>query len=458
MKQMIRKHCLLLMLFPSLISVSAQDSSKTEKVKPFTGLSGFRTFSIGVNGGVLAPVVAIGGSNDFSKWKPTIGYGFYIKNQFTHYLGAQAEFLKGTLKGDNSKELGDGSLPNRPYSSFNTDLNWAASVSAVFNFGNINWISEKTPIVPYVSVGGGWVAYQPHIVPTGTSQEINYKASGSIKEFFIPAGFGIKILTAPGINIDLGHRMNFVDASNLDGYDRGINKDKFSYSYVGLEFSLGKKSKPQLMANNPAFQLQRDLQDENMALRNSVSSELSKNAKSNEDMQAKVNALQAELDKLKADADKDGVSDYFDKCPNTPAGDKVDGQGCTLPKVEVPAPVIITEEDKRIVKDAIRDLEFDLGKATIRSTSFESLDRVAEILVKKNFSLKLAGHTDDIGSDESNLRLSKDRAESVKAYLVSKGANPSRIEATGYGESQPIASNKTKEGRQKNRRVEFTLY
>ena len=56
------------------------------------------------------------------------------------------------------------------------------------------------------------------------------------------------------------------------------------------------------------------------------------------------------------------------------------------------------------------------------------------------------------------MKLSKDRAESVKDYLVSKGANPSRIEATGYGETQPIASNKTAAGRQKNRRVEFTLY
>ena len=212
------------------------------------------------------------------------------------------------------------------------------------------------------------------------------------------------------------------------------------------------------MAHNPAAQLQRDLQDENMALRNSVSTELAKNAKANEEMQAKVSALQQELDKFKQDSDNDGVSDYFDKCPNTPAGDKVDGRGCTLPKPEVPQPVIITEEDRRIVKEAIKNLEFDLGKATIRSSSFESLDKVADILIKKNFSLKLAGHTDNIGSDENNLRLSKDRAESVKAYLVSKGANPSRIEATGYGESQPIASNKTAEGRQKNRRVEFTLY
>lgn len=110
------------------------------------------------------------------------------------------------------------------------------------------------------------------------------------------------------------------------------------------------------------------------------------------------------------------------------------------------------------MKDAIRNLEFDLGKATIRSTSFESLDKVAELLVNKNFSLKLAGHTDNVGSNALNLKLSKDRAESIKAYLVEKGANPSRVEATGYGEAQPIKTNKTAIGRQMNRRVEFTLY
>ncbi len=80
------------------------------------------------------------------------------------------------------------------------------------------------------------------------------------------------------------------------------------------------------------------------------------------------------------------------------------------------------------------------------------------MLIDKSFSLKLAGHTDNVGSDNANLKLSKDRAESVKNYLVSKGANPSRIEATGYGETQPIATNKTAAGRQKNRRVEFTLF
>jgi OOP family OmpA-OmpF porin len=70
----------------------------------------------------------------------------------------------------------------------------------------------------------------------------------------------------------------------------------------------------------------------------------------------------------------------------------------------------------------------------------------------------LAGHTDNTGSNDLNMRLSKDRAESIKAYLVNKGANASRIEATGYGQTQPIATNKTAAGRQANRRVEFTLF
>jgi OOP family OmpA-OmpF porin len=164
------------------------------------------------------------------------------------------------------------------------------------------------------------------------------------------------------------------------------------------------------------------------------------------------------MNDLLKDTDGDGVADKLDKCPGTPSATVVDGSGCPL---KVPAQiekVIITEEDRRVVADAIRNLEFDLGKATIRSKSFPTLNRVANVLVTKNFSLKLAGHTDNTGSKELNMRLSKDRAESVKAYLVSQGVNASRVEATGYGLTQPIATNKTAAGRQKNRRVEFTLY
>ena len=146
--------------------------------------------------------------------------------------------------------------------------------------------------------------------------------------------------------------------------------------------------------------------------------------------------------------------------PGTPANTVVDGAGCPLKAVRpvIREKVIITEADRKVVSEAIKDLEFDLGKSTIKASSYTTLNRVAALLVEKNFSLKLAGHTDNTGSMALNLSLSKDRAEAVKSYLVSQGANPSRIEATGYGPNQPIATNKTAAGRQKNRRVEFTLY
>lgn len=429
----------------------------TQTVKPFTGTKGFKTFSIGVNGGLLAPVAGTGGSNDFTKWKTGFGYGAYIKNQFRHNFALQLDFLRGTTEANNEDKLGDGSTSPNPYSSVKTTLGWAASLSGVVTFGNINYLSRKVAVVPYLSVGGGLASYKPELT-TQTGEKIMYKANDeSIKEFFIPVGGGLKINAAPGMNVDLGYRMHFVDGDNFDGYAAGPGKDKFSYGFVGLEFALGKKDQPQLMTNNPVAALQQDLQDQNDAMKASLDASM----RANEEKLNQVNALKAELDKMKADADHDGVSDYFDKCPNTTDSTKVDGAGCPLPKVEAAKPpqtIVITEEDRRIVNEAIKNLEFDFGKATIRSKSFPSLDKVAELLMQKNFALKLAGHTDNVGSESANLKLSKDRAESVKAYLVSKGANASRIEATGYGETQPIASNKTNDGRQKNRRVEFTLF
>ena len=179
-----------------------------------------------------------------------------------------------------------------------------------------------------------------------------------------------------------------------------------------------------------------------------------------EQLRNDLNATNATLAKFTMDTDGDGVADIFDKCPNTPAGTKVDGSGCPLPVIKPVenVKVYVTEEDRKIVKEAIKNLEFDFGKATIRDHSLPSLDRVAQLLIDKNFTLNLAGHTDNVGGTQANLKLSKDRAEAIKTYLVSKGANSSRIMATGYGKSQPIASNKTARGRQINRRVEFTLY
>ncbi|RVU00841.1 OmpA family protein [Mucilaginibacter limnophilus] len=420
--------------------------SSSNYAQPFSG--DLRTWSIGIHGGLLSPYTFIGsmGNQDFRSPHEQIGYGAYIKKQILPSFGLQADFLRGKVEGGAAQLTGSGNQP----SSFSTDLNWSAALKAHFTLANINWRNKKSFIQPYLGVGSGVVAYKSTVnYADGTSATTTDKDR---HEFFLPVEAGFKINLGPSVNLDLGYQVNFVNANSFDGYNYGDNNDRFSYAHVGLEFSLGKSSKPQMATYNPV----NSMRTEYMNLTQNLQGELDAQKAENQQLRNDLNTTNANLAKLTQDSDGDGVFDINDKCPNTPSGTKVDGSGCPLAKPEVK--VYVTEEDKRVVRDAIKNLEFDFGKATIRSTSNPSLDRVAQLLVNKNFSLKLAGHTDNVGSDAANLKLSKDRAEAIKAYLVSQGANPSRIEATGYGESQPIATNKTAAGRQQNRRVEFTLY
>jgi outer membrane protein OmpA-like peptidoglycan-associated protein len=105
----------------------------------------------------------------------------------------------------------------------------------------------------------------------------------------------------------------------------------------------------------------------------------------------------------------------------------------------------------------LKNIFFDLGKATLRQESMKELDKLVDIMNRSEIVIELGGHTDNVGTDEANNKLSQDRVTSVKTYLASKGVNESRMTAVGYGESQPIASNDNDEGRQKNRRVEVKI-
>lgn len=120
--------------------------------------------------------------------------------------------------------------------------------------------------------------------------------------------------------------------------------------------------------------------------------------------------------------------------------------------------VLASEDDKLVVAKAINNLEFDFDKTTIRSDSYPSLQVLADWLKARDFTLKVSGYADYIGSNDYNLMLSNKRAQAVKDYLVDKGANPLLIDPIGYGENLPADSNDTDSGRQKNRRVEFSLY
>ena len=104
------------------------------------------------------------------------------------------------------------------------------------------------------------------------------------------------------------------------------------------------------------------------------------------------------------------------------------------------------------------DVHFETGKSKLLPSSFPTLDELVEVLeLKPDLRLEIAGHTDNVGNDASNLKLSQDRAQAVVNYLIQKGIAKARLEANGYGEQAPIASNETEEGRQENRRTEARI-
>jgi outer membrane protein OmpA-like peptidoglycan-associated protein len=135
-----------------------------------------------------------------------------------------------------------------------------------------------------------------------------------------------------------------------------------------------------------------------------------------------------------ADSDGDGVPDDSDKCPGTPTGERVGPQGCTC--------------------SVSRQVEFAFDSAELTDADKAILDELAETLTRLNFiEGTVTGYTDSEGEEQYNLELSERRAQAVVGYLESKGIASSRMTAIGKGESDPIASNDTPEGRSENRRV-----
>jgi outer membrane protein OmpA-like peptidoglycan-associated protein len=146
------------------------------------------------------------------------------------------------------------------------------------------------------------------------------------------------------------------------------------------------------------------------------------------------------------DSDADGLLDKDDDCPNTPG-----------PKTNKGCPVI-EQAVIEVLKTAFDNLEFESGKDIIFESSKPSLNELAAVLKKKTtWNLEIAGHTDNVGDDNGNLVLSKKRAEALKAYLISQGVEEARLLTLYFGETKPIATNDTPEGRQKNRRVEMKI-
>ncbi|WP_312352513.1 OmpA family protein [Sphingobacterium siyangense] len=425
----------------------------------FGGRSQYRTWSIGVQGGITTPNTIIGGSNAFGQkvgyFQNKVGeyYGLTVRKQFSHLFGLELEANRGKIKTYNHDLSGPKAENSLGATSAKTDVNWAASLNGVFQLGTIDFLRRENAVNFYAKVGLGVLANNPIQYANNDftgSEAYNNKGKWGEEIFgdrektgdrdnkltaFVPVGVGAKFKLSEVVALNLGYTMNFTDDNLLYGPARTDYKGKFSTVMAGLEFTLGSKDKQNLTFANPVATLYDELKDP--SLRNEV-----------EALKQRVSTLEGTVNTLSADADGDGVSDKFDKCPGTPAGTPVDGSGCPI---KFPEPVA----NNVTSNGYYAPIQFEFDSSVLKTSSYSTLDKLAKELRDNNSSVQLDGYASAEGSEAYNVTLSKDRANSVKQYLVNAGVSSSSITANGYGEKNPVASNATEEGRVQNRRVEI---
>jgi len=416
-------------------------ASGTSTPKVFGGTGQYRTWSIGINAGITAPALATGGVNDYISNDIKPAFGLSLRKQIAHSFGVQWDLQAGWV--GYSNRTPENSSNSRDFRSGDKTFFQSSTLSGVFNFATIDFLHRENSVNLFVKGGIGLSNYNPQPTFNGVTpyQNAYLDKDGSkhyVHDIIIPVGVGIKFKLTDVTAFNLGYTETFVDGDNFDGLNRGYpTKDKFGYSYAGLEFTLGSKSKPNLDWVNPVAIMYDELYD--AELRKEVAA-----------LKGRVSNVENAVNDLKKDSDGDGVSDQFDKCPNTPAGTVVDGSGC---EIHFPAPAPVTEAAPAAV--AYSNIQFDFDSSVLRTSSYPVLDATSAELRSGAGAVEVDGHASSEGTAAHNLRLSKDRANAVKTYLVNSGVDAKRVKVKAFGETKPIADNSTEEGRIANRRVEF---
>jgi OOP family OmpA-OmpF porin len=416
-------------------------SSTTPTAKVFGGSGQYNTWSIGINVGATSPLLATGGSSDFNGNSVNLGYGISVRDQLAHSFGLQFDLHGGQVSGNSGSApyVTDG-ISGDQYTKFKTKF-WQGGISGVVNVATVDYLRRKNAINFYLSAGAALASYKPTLTGYGNGATSTYPSN--VMEFVVPVGAGVKFRLTDQFALNVGYTENFVDGDNFDGVHKAYpTKDRYSYGYAGLEFTLGSKSKPSLEWVNPVAMMYDELYDE--ALRQEVAA-----------LKGRVTNVENAVADLKKDSDGDGVADQFDKCPNTPAGTVVDGSGCAI---VFPAPIdtsLFMRKPIAGAATAYSNIQFEFDSSVLRTSSYPVLDATSADLRSSGGKVELDGYASSEGTAAHNLTLSKDRANSVKTYLVNSGVDSKKIKVKAYGETHPIADNSTEEGRVLNRRVQF---
>ncbi|OPY87971.1 MAG: Outer membrane porin F precursor [Smithella sp. PtaU1.Bin162] len=350
-----------------------------------------------------------------------LAYGLRVGYNFTKYLGIEGFVHYG------QPEIN--SLRPKERLDFT-----GYGVEGIFN------ILPDQKLVPFLAVGVGGVHY---------SSAYEFTTENKHDKIAVDYGYGLKYYFSDNfaLRFDIRHIIPF------DGTHNNM------YYGLGLNFAFGGAKKTKVAEAAVKEEVVAD------ADKDGVPDNLDKCP----DTPAGV---AVDKDGCPFDSDRDGVYDYVDKCPDTPVGVTVDKDGCPKQVARpVARPVVppVVEESKvqaaqaapEIVEKGRATLKvlFATNKDVIQKSCFKEIDSLAAVMNKyPDLKVTIEGHTDDVGSAAYNKKLSQKRAEAVKKYLVNKkGIDAKRLTAKGFGEEKPIASNKTKEGRQKNRRVEAAV-
>jgi len=412
--------------------VSAQtDSTKTGSAKVFGGIGQYNTFSIGVSVGITDGLVPFT-INTTNKFKADLGYGVSLRQQLSHTFSLQLDYLGGKVHG-----IDEAGKPKFGLTEYKTSFN-SGALSAVFNIASVSFLHRKNSVNFYTSAGLGLDLYKIKENTTDAGVVTPYPMTNkTIKELFAPVGAGVKFKLSDALALNLGYTISFVQGYNFAGKNTYPTFSHYSYTYGGLEYTFGPKTKQNLEWVNPVAQMYDELYD--AALRAEV-----------EALKGRVTNVETAVNDLKKDSDGDGVADQFDKCPGTAAGSVVDGSGCVIvfPKTAdttTAAPVGV----------AYSNIQFEFDSSVLRTSSYPVLDATSADLRASGKGVEVDGFASSEGTAAHNLSLSKDRANSVKTYLVNSGVDAKKVKIKGYGETMPIADNSTEEGRVLNRRVQF---
>lgn len=377
---------------------------------------------------------------------------------------------------------------------FQEDLRRGSGVFSIFGqyeFGkDLNFAVR--PEISFLKRGGGLERIYTNCTGSECGDNLQYRAKANYFDFRVPVMYQFNyydskfrpyVYVAPVLGIVSGGNINIHNDSpdnTYSGYNLEMTKANYASAYFAGSVGIG--SKCQFKINEQIFFLGLEASYEL-----GFTDTYSKKERRGESIVDENSFFQSNAYNVKGTRKLSGFEikatlgiplSVFRKKERTPAVKEVYRPVPVIIKKEEPKPVPVVEavkeercysleeiielmdrgeriEGKTIC--AIDAISFDFGKSNIKPESYTYLDNLAKTLIKTNAKIEVKGHTDNVGGEQYNLNLSKERAKSVMNYLISKGVSKEKLTYSYYGMSKPLATNDTEEGRIINRRVEFEI-